>query len=408
MPRKRYTPEDIIQHLRTVELETGKGLAVLDACRKLGITEHTSYRWKKEFCFRRVLTAVCLLLVIALPIRSNAQAVPLPSFNVDKTQISVSGLSGGGFMAVQFDVAYSSLLNGAGIIAGGPYYCAQGDLETATTVCSCTGLFPAFCSLVSGGTHVPALIKITDQNAQDGVVDDTNHLTNQKIFLFSGKLDSKVPQPVMNDLQTYYRHYVGNANIFYEKNLRAEHAMPTDSFGNPCKTSQHPYINRCRYDAAGETLKWIYGSNLKSKSTGALSGSFIQFDQSEFITDPTFHGMDDSGWLFVPASCQQGELCKLHVVFHGCKQAQSYVPIDIPFGPIAGAYGTTFVKKTGYNEWADLNNIIVLYPQAATSAGNPNACWDWWGYDDPNYAKKTGRQMAAVKAMIDRISGVSH
>jgi hypothetical protein len=39
MPRKRYTPEEVIQHLRTVELDTGKGLAVLDACRKLGITE---------------------------------------------------------------------------------------------------------------------------------------------------------------------------------------------------------------------------------------------------------------------------------------------------------------------------------------------------------------------------------
>ena len=41
MPKKRYTPEEIIQHLRTVELETGKGLAVLDACRKLRITEQT-------------------------------------------------------------------------------------------------------------------------------------------------------------------------------------------------------------------------------------------------------------------------------------------------------------------------------------------------------------------------------
>jgi hypothetical protein len=39
MPRKRYTPEEILQHLRTVELDTGKGLAVLDACRKLGVTE---------------------------------------------------------------------------------------------------------------------------------------------------------------------------------------------------------------------------------------------------------------------------------------------------------------------------------------------------------------------------------
>ena len=39
MPKKRYTPEEIHQHLWTVELEAGKGLAVLDACRKLGITE---------------------------------------------------------------------------------------------------------------------------------------------------------------------------------------------------------------------------------------------------------------------------------------------------------------------------------------------------------------------------------
>jgi len=42
MPRTRYTPEEIIQHLRTVELETGKGLAALDACRKLGITEQNA------------------------------------------------------------------------------------------------------------------------------------------------------------------------------------------------------------------------------------------------------------------------------------------------------------------------------------------------------------------------------
>ena len=48
MPRMRDTPEDIIPHLRTVELETGNGLAVLDACRTLGITEHTSDQWKQE------------------------------------------------------------------------------------------------------------------------------------------------------------------------------------------------------------------------------------------------------------------------------------------------------------------------------------------------------------------------
>lgn len=54
MPRKSYTPEEIIQHLRPVEREAGKGLAVQDACRKVGITEQTYYRWKKEYGGLRV------------------------------------------------------------------------------------------------------------------------------------------------------------------------------------------------------------------------------------------------------------------------------------------------------------------------------------------------------------------
>ena len=54
MPRKRYTPGEVIQHLRTVELDTGQGLAVPDSCRKLGITEQTYYRWKKEYGGLRV------------------------------------------------------------------------------------------------------------------------------------------------------------------------------------------------------------------------------------------------------------------------------------------------------------------------------------------------------------------
>ena len=54
MARKRYTAEEIIGHLRTLEVEMGKGLAVVEACRKLGITEQTYYRWKKEYGGLRV------------------------------------------------------------------------------------------------------------------------------------------------------------------------------------------------------------------------------------------------------------------------------------------------------------------------------------------------------------------
>ena len=53
-------------------------------------------------------------------------AEPLRAFNVDIKETSVSGLSSGGFMAVQFQIAFSSTVKGAGIVAGGPYFCARG------------------------------------------------------------------------------------------------------------------------------------------------------------------------------------------------------------------------------------------------------------------------------------------
>jgi hypothetical protein len=44
MARKKYTPEEIIQHLRTAEIEQSKGLSQADAARKIGITPITLYR----------------------------------------------------------------------------------------------------------------------------------------------------------------------------------------------------------------------------------------------------------------------------------------------------------------------------------------------------------------------------
>ena len=49
MARKRHTPEEIIGKLRAVEVELGKGHSALQACRKLGVTEQTFYRWRKEY-----------------------------------------------------------------------------------------------------------------------------------------------------------------------------------------------------------------------------------------------------------------------------------------------------------------------------------------------------------------------
>lgn len=49
MARKRYTPEEIIQHLRTVELEQGKGQSLEQAAKKVGVTPQTIVRWRNEY-----------------------------------------------------------------------------------------------------------------------------------------------------------------------------------------------------------------------------------------------------------------------------------------------------------------------------------------------------------------------
>lgn len=54
MPRKKYSPEEIISNLRTVEIETGRGTTIDDACRKLGFTEKSYHRWKKEYGGMRI------------------------------------------------------------------------------------------------------------------------------------------------------------------------------------------------------------------------------------------------------------------------------------------------------------------------------------------------------------------
>ena len=49
MARKIHSAEQIVRKLREAEVELAKGSTVKDACRKLAITEHTYYRWRREY-----------------------------------------------------------------------------------------------------------------------------------------------------------------------------------------------------------------------------------------------------------------------------------------------------------------------------------------------------------------------
>ncbi len=49
MVRKGYTPEQIINKLREAEVLLSQGATTGEASRKIGITEQTYYRWRREY-----------------------------------------------------------------------------------------------------------------------------------------------------------------------------------------------------------------------------------------------------------------------------------------------------------------------------------------------------------------------
>jgi transposase-like protein len=49
MPKKRHTPEQIIDKLREAEVELAKGVGVPQVCKKLGVSQQTYYRWRNDY-----------------------------------------------------------------------------------------------------------------------------------------------------------------------------------------------------------------------------------------------------------------------------------------------------------------------------------------------------------------------
>jgi poly(3-hydroxybutyrate) depolymerase len=103
-------------------------------------------------------------------------------------------------------------------------------------------------------------------------------------------------------------------------------------------------------------------------------------------------GVAPNAYAYIPSACQSGSLCGLHVSFHGCNQ--NYESADDAY------YG-----NGGFNTWAESNNLIVLYPQAASDqSANPEGCFDWWGFTGSDYAYKTGVQTATTWNMIEYLA----
>ena len=328
------------------------------------------------------MSRLSLLVAALISGGCEVNGSPLPKLNITKGSVSVSGVSSGGAMAIQYHVAYSSRVKGAGVIAGPPFHCARGEEMTAITACMSSPIM----------INVNLLQDDAEKAASNREIDDLSFLSSTKLFIETGRFDTIVTPGVVSKSEQFYRKYINSTNTLIKSDLPAEHCWPTDSFGKGCIHLGEPYINNCQYDASGVLLKHIYG-DLNSRVPSRDDG-IVEFDQTLYGASSS-KSLGEFGYLYIPESCKLGlTSCSLHVSFHGCQQTVA----DI---------GSDFYTKIGLNEWAESNNIVVLYPQIKKSTlhpQNPEGCWDWWGYTDKKYAYKAGPQMAFVAAMIDAIS----
>ncbi|WP_108259097.1 extracellular catalytic domain type 2 short-chain-length polyhydroxyalkanoate depolymerase [Mangrovicoccus ximenensis] len=315
-----------------------------------------------------------------------ALADPLPQLNLVQREVTVSGLSSGAAMAVQLQTAFSSHVTGAGIVAGAPFGCAEGNVFAALSACMQQGVM----AVVFEDT-TERLAGVVEKVA-DGI-DPIEGLADDRIYLFHGTADDTVSARAMDLLQESYGVYgVPAGNIEDEDTFEAPHAFLTEETGD-CLAETPSFINACGVDMAGDILGQL--GLLGQPEADAVPGHLIEFEQDLYADDAP--GMGDMALAYIPAACTAGEECRLHIALHGCRQG------------LSGENGDAFATRTGYNGWAEANNIVVLYPQAEPTAtgNNPKGCWDWWGYSvnvfpmgqSLAYLEKDAPQMAAIAAM---------
>jgi len=344
---------------------------------------------------KRAAILLCASLpgaLIAAPLQARA-ADSLPKLGTELGATSVSGLSSGAYMAGQIELAHAKDIVGVGIVAGGPFGCAETAASrffpfwlVAVGQNSAQAIYS--CMKTTLGPPDPgALVARAKKLAGEGKIDPLSALATHNVYLFSGNEDETVTRPVVEAAKKFYEMAGVPAGNLTLVEGEGGHAFITEEGGAACGVTELPYVSDCDYDQARAILGWIYGP-LQPRSP-APEGQFIVFDQTAF-SDPG-DGIADEGVVYVPPACETQPGCRVHVALHGCGQAREDV-------------GDAFVKEAGFAEIADTNRLVVLFPQVTAGTYNPEGCWDWWGYTGLDYLGKDAPQIKAIWAMVEHLA----
>jgi hypothetical protein len=376
-----------------------------------------------------------VLLAGCLAAPAQALDAPPPLDKLERERFTVSGLSSGAAMAVQLAVVHSARVSGVGIVSGPPYLCAQGFVTTATNDCLIIGrsawragvdsLFESLfgLSLFDSGEHdiaVQDLIGDTTRLARLGRIDPVTGIARLRVWEYRGSEDRVVGANASAAQATYFRHF--GARVVQDTARATPHTMPTsDPAQGACDTGDTDFVSGCDFDAAGSLLRNLLDMPAVQPDTG--DGQWYVLQQADFVpvasgasTDVTNRqearraiGLAKEARVFVPARCV-AQRCRIHVALHGCRQGMQ------------DASYRAFTDGAGYVRWAGPLRLVLLFPRVEAirpfergmwdSVGNPQGCWDWWGYTTPGdlhgYATRDAPQIRTLMNMVDHLARPAH
>jgi hypothetical protein len=397
---------------------------------------------------------------------TTAPLPPLPPLNITGN-VTVSGISSGADFAASFIVAASDIVSGSGIFAGQPPLCAVTRFEgeplqscAAQPATSrgpgCVGLNttgPAPCAgCPTGATllydhckqpaepegpgwvDVSLLLDGVRAAAASGRVPPLSNLQDARVFLYRGTLDTVYLNGSVNKTRDFFAGLVADptSQLAFEASIPSVHCMPTndpwlptDTCGKSNLPGRPPAMCNCGYDGAGAALQHFYEGTLTPPAPGAVSdpANVVVFNQTAYwaveeagaaasfapgLVPAVFSGLASTGYAYIPPSCMAGSPCRLHLAFHGCGMGAPFPTMN-----------TSFVLHTGFNVWADANDLVILYPQGggykelndtqdAPSGQISGGCWDGYGQTGADYAFAAGPQVVTVRNMITALAGAAY
>lgn len=322
--------------------------------------------------FKPIFYSLCLLCACTISAQDQSGKV-----TIDAGKVTVSGVSAGAQMAHQLHIAYPEVFSGVGMIAGGPFGCADGSLALAMSRCM---------GSVKAALPVPEFINSIHKAAADGKLGDTSLLVDDRVWIFHGALDTIVAPELSQASASIYTALIKPEQVDYIQDIKAAHTFPTIDKGSDCDKTEAPFIGKCNYDAAGELLQQLYGNLIPLTDAGAVNLTQVE------LPGGADAGLLNTAYLYMPEACKGTETaCKTHLVLHGCGQSSVQI-------------GEVFIQQSGYLPWAVSNDIILAFPQVAPAAVNPLACWDWWGYTGTDYRWRNGVQMQLLSNWVQQLS----